>query len=217
VRPILCLVTDRRVSRWPLVQAIAAAVAGGVDWVQLREHDLDAAALLALAEDVRRAARESARLRGGQVTILVNRRLDVALALGDAGVHLGAVAVAPEDARRLLGPSLPVGVSTHAPAEVAAAARAGASYAFLAPIFAPRSKAATRPALGLAALAEASRAGIPVLAQGGCDAANAAALLAAGAAGLAVTGAILMADDPRAAAAAIRLALDAAGVKPPAA
>jgi len=217
VQPILCLVTDRRVCRRPLVQAIAAAVAGGVDWVQLREHDLGAAALLALAEEVRSAAREAARMRGGHVTILVNRRLDVALALGDAGVHLGSVAVAPEDARRLLGPSLPVGVSTHAPAEIAAAAAGGASYAFLAPIFAPRSKPATRPALGLAALAEASRAGIPVLAQGGCDAANAAALLAAGAAGLAVTGAILMAEDPRAAAAAIRLALDAAGIKPPAA
>jgi thiamine-phosphate pyrophosphorylase len=210
-------VTDRSVSRLPLTQAVAAAVAGGVDQVQIREQGLGAAALLALAEELAHAAREAARAGGRSVTIVVNRRLDVALALGNAGVHLGTGAVTVGDARRLLGPSLPVGVSAHAPAEVEAAARTAASYAFLAPIFAPRSKAATRPALGLAALAEAARARLPVLAQGGCDATNAAALVAAGAAGLAVTGAILMAEDPGAAAARIRHALDAAGATPPAA
>lgn len=172
-----------------------------MDWVQLRERDLPAAALLALAEEIARA---------GPVRIVINRRLDVALALGNAGVHLGFDAVGPADARRLLGSERLIGVSAHAPAEVAAAAHAGASYAVLAPIFAPHSKPATRPALGVAAIAEAARAGIPVLAQGGCDASNAVALLAAGAAGIAVTGAILMADDPGAAAREIRRALDAA-------
>jgi len=193
-------VSDRRVSRLPLAEAIAAAVAGGVDWVQLRERDLSAAALLALADDV---------LQRGVRTLVVNRRLDVALALGCAGVHLGFDAVTPADARRLLGPGGLVGVSAHGPAEVATAARSGASYAFLAPVFAPRSKRAERPALGPGALAEAARAGIPVLAQGGCDASNAGALVAAGAAGVAVTGAILISDDPGAAAAEIRRALDA--------
>ncbi len=123
-------------------------------------------------------------------------------------MHLGFDALPVREARRLLGAEALVGVSTHAPAEVDDAAQAGASYALLAPIFAPLSKAATRPPLGPAALAEAARAGIPVLAQGGCDASNAAALVAAGAAGVAVTGAILLADDPAAGAAELRRALD---------
>lgn len=216
-RPILCLVTDRRVCRLPLVAAVRDAVAAGVDMVQLRERDLGAAALLALAEEVADAARAAANARGASVHIVVNRRIDIALALGDAGVHLGFDAVGPEDARRLLGPRLPVGVSAHAPALVADAARAGASYALLAPIFVPRSKAQERPALGAAALAEAACAGIPVLAQGGCDASNAAAVLAAGARGVAVTGAVLMTPDPGAAAAQIRRALDHARIMPPAA
>lgn len=214
-RPILCLVTDRRISRTPLAAAVAAAVEAGVDAVQIRERDLGGAALLALADELAAAARRAARARGANVAIVVNRRTDVALALGDAGVHLGFDAVGPEDARRLLGADLPVGISAHTPGEVAAAARAGASYAFLAPIFAPRSKPQERPALGAAAIEAAARAGIPVLAQGGCDEASAAAVLAAGAAGIAVTGAILMAEDPGAAAARIRRALDEARVTPP--
>lgn len=191
---------------------MAAAVASGVDAVQIRERDLDAGALLALADEVAAGARRAAAARGARVAIVVNRRLDVALALGDAGVHLGFDAMAPEDARSLLGPTLPVGVSAHAATDVGAAERAGASYAFLAPIFAPRSKPQARPPLGVAAIGAAARAAIPVLAQGGCDASNVAAMLAAGAAGIAVTGAILMADDPGEAAAQLRRALDDAVV-----
>ncbi len=205
LRPILCLVTDRTVCRRPLAAAVAEAVAGGVDWVQIRERDLGGAALLDLTAEIARAA------QAANATVVVNRRLDVALALGGAGVHLGFDAVAPGDARELVGPDLPVGVSAHSAAEVLAAAEVGASYAFLAPIFSPRSKPATRPALGLEALTCAARAPMPVFAQGGCDASNAAAVLAAGASGIAVTGAILMADDPRAAAREIRRALDEAG------
>jgi thiamine-phosphate pyrophosphorylase len=206
-------VTDRRVSRLPLAEAVAEAVAGGVDWVQLRERDLEGAALLELAEEIAVAARLGARARpgGGAVQLIVNRRLDVALALGDAGVHLGFDAMAPAEARRLLGPTRLIGISAHAVAEVAAAATAGTSYACLAPIFLPRSKPATRPALGVGVLTDAARYGIPVLAQGGAQAANAAELVAAGAAGVAVTGAILLADDPGAAATQLRHALDLGG------
>ncbi len=200
-------------SRLPLAEAVAEAVAGGVDWVQLRERVLEGAALLELSEEIAVAARLGARARpgGGAVQLIVNRRLDVALALGDAGVHLGFDAMAPAEARRLLGPTRLIGISAHAVTEVAAAARASASYACLAPIFLPRSKPATRPALGVGVLAEAARCGIPVLAQGGAQAANAAELVAAGAAGVAVTGAILLADDPGAAAMQLRRALDLGG------
>jgi thiamine-phosphate diphosphorylase len=146
--------------------------------------------------------------------VIVNRRSDVALAIGAEGVHLGFDAVDTEVARQLLGPEALVGVSCHAHEEVHAGGSAsGASYAHLAPIFPPLSKAASRPALGLGALRAAAGAR-PVLAQGGVEASNAGACLEAGAAGIAVTGAVLMAEDPGAAAAALRAALDAAASHP---
>ena len=158
------------------------------------------------------AAREAAARAGHTLQVIVNRRADVALAIGAEGVHLGFDAVDTEVARQLLGPDALLGVSCHAPEEVHAAA--GASYAHLAPIFTPLSKAASRPALGPDALRQAARARRPVLAQGGVEASNAAACLEAGAAGIAVTGTVLMADDPGAAAAALRAVLDAAPSRP---
>jgi thiamine-phosphate pyrophosphorylase len=137
--------------------------------------------------------------------VIVNRRIDVALAIGADGVHLGYDAVDAGTARQLLGADALVGVSCHASGELSRAR--GASYALLAPIFAPISKPASRPPLGLGALARGAGE-LPVLAQGGIDAAGAAAAVAAGAAGVAVTGAILMAADAAAAAATLRRALD---------
>jgi len=193
--------------------ALAAAVAGGADWVQLRERALEARALLAWTDAVSAAARAAAG-RERRVAILVNRRVDVALAAEADGVHLGFDAMDPARARALVGPGRLVGVSAHAPAELAAAAAGGADYAHLAPIFAPFSKPPERPPLGLAALAAARGAGLAVLAQGGIDAARAAAAVRAGAVGVAVTGAVLGAPDPGAAARALRAALDAAVAEP---
>jgi len=192
--------------------SVAAAVAGGADWVQLRERALPARELLAWADAVSAAARAAAG-RERRVRILVNRRVDVALAAEADGVHLGFDAMAAAQARALLGAGRLVGVSAHAAAELAAAAAEGADYAHLAPIFAPFSKAPERPALGLAALAASRDAGLPVLAQGGIDAARAADAVRAGAAGVAVTGAVLGAADPGAAARALRAALDAAAAE----
>jgi thiamine-phosphate pyrophosphorylase len=204
---VLCLVTDRTVSRAPLPEAVAAAVAGGVDWVQVREKELEGAALLALCEELAEAAR---RARPG-VRVLVNRRCDVALAAGLDGVQLGFDAAPPPAARRLLGARALVGASTHAAGELDAASLAAVSHLQLAPVFEPLSKPAGRPLAGLATLTEAAaRAGVPVLAQGGVDASNAADCIRAGAAGVCVTGAILSAGDPGRAAAALRRALDEA-------
>jgi thiamine-phosphate pyrophosphorylase len=183
----------------------AAAVGGGVDWIQVREPELEGAALLALVAAVAAAARDAA--RGRPLRILVNRRLDVALAAGADGVHLGQAALEPAAARRWLPAGALVGVSTHAASEALAAR--DADYLQLAPVFAPLSKPAGRPPLGLAALAAAAAGRLPVLAQGGIDAAAAAAARAAGAAGVAVTGAIWLAPDPQSAAARLREALDA--------
>jgi thiamine-phosphate pyrophosphorylase len=200
-------VTDRRSARAPLPEAVAAAVAAGVDWVQVREKDLEGAALLALAEELAAAAR---RARPG-VRVLVNRRCDVALAAALDGVHLGFDALPPAAARRLLGAGVLVGASTHAAGELDADALAALSYAQLAPVFPPLSKPAGGPALGLAALREAAAAApLPMLAQGGVDASNAADCIRAGAAGVCVTGAILAAADAGRAAAELRRALDGA-------
>ncbi len=200
--------TDRGWARTPLARAVAAAVAAGVDWVQIRERDLDGAALLALAEEIAAAARAGAAARGGDVALLINRRMDVALALPASGVHLGFDAAPPRAARTLLGPGSILGAATHSADEARAAAPRDLDYVQLAPVFAPRSKPVARAPLGLHALREACHAPLPVLAQGGIDAGNAAAVVAAGAAGVAVTGAILGADDPGRAAAALRSALD---------
>ena len=183
---------------------VAAAVRGGVDWIQVRERALEGAALLGLVDAVAAAARAAAGQRG--VRVLVNRRLDVVLSAGADGIHLGGDGMPPAVARRLLPQGALVGISTHAVAEALAAQEV--DYVQLAPIFAPLSKPADRPALGLAALAAAAAGPLPVLAQGGIDARSAAAARDAGAAGVAVTGAIWLAPDPRAAAEGLREALD---------
>jgi len=185
-------------------------VAAGVDWVQVRERDLDGAALLALVDSLSGAARDAAQRAGREVRILVNRRADVALASNADGVHLGFDALDVITVRSLLGTDALVGVSTHSAAEARAARAAGADYVHLAPVFPPISKAPSRPPLGPAAVAAAAPNSPPILAQGGVDAGNAAALLAAGAAGVAVTGAIQGADDPARAARDLRRALDTA-------
>ncbi len=207
--PILCLVVDRGAVHGDLTRCVAAAVGAGVDWVQIRERDLEGAALLAHAEEINRAARQAAAQRGGRVEIFVNRRIDIALALGANGVQLGFDAVDPQTARRLLGTDAKIGISAHHPDEIRAAPP-GVDCAQLAPIFQPLSKPREGPYLGLRAVAEAAGCDIPVIAQGGITPANATAIAAAGAAGIAVTGAILSAPDPAAATQALRAALAAA-------
>jgi thiamine monophosphate synthase len=231
--PILCLVVDRSAVRGDLASCVAAAVGAGVDWVQIRERNLEGAALLAHAEEIDLAARQAAAQRGGRVEIFVNRRIDIALAIGADGVQLGFDAVDPPTARRLLWTDaqieengrteangraeangkteadIKIGISAHHPDEIRAAAPE-VDYAQLAPISQPLSKPHAGPCLGVRAVAEAARYGIPVIAQGGITAANATAIAAAGAAGIAVTGAILSAPDPASATRALRAALAAA-------
>jgi thiamine-phosphate pyrophosphorylase len=186
--------------------AVAAAVRAGVDWVQVRDRSLEGAALLARVDGIRAEVLRGSSDRERPARVIVNRRIDVALAAGADGVHLGFDGATAEDARALLGPEAEVGVSAHAPEEIDAE---HVSYVHLAPIHPPLSKAAGRPPLGVAALVEAVGRGVPVIAQGGLDASNAREAIEAGAAGIAVTGAILQAPDPRGAARTLRQALDA--------
>ena len=182
---------------------LRSACDAGVDWIQLRDRSCDGAALLAAADCAVTAGRASARA----VRVVVNRRADVARAAGADGVHLGFDAPPAARVRALLGGQAWIGVSLHDPAAVGA--EPDADYAHLAPIFAPLSKPLERIPLGLAGLRAARSSRMTVIAQGGIEPANARAVLAAGAAGIAVTGAISGAPDPARAVRALRSALDA--------
>ena len=204
---MLCLVIDRGVLRTDLEDVVEASVAAGVDWVQVRERALEGEPLARLVESVQGAAQRGSRRSGSPCRVIVNRRCDVALACRADGVHLGFDALTPAVARELLGDAALLGRSLHAPEEIDP--EQGLDYVHLAPIFPPLSKSSERPPLELAGLRAACGRGVPVLAQGGVGAEHAGEILAAGALGLAVTGAILMAEDPSAAARALRRALDA--------
>lgn len=202
--PALYLITDRHAAAGPLAPAVAAALAG-VDprrvCVQLREKDLPARELFALGREVLAACRA----RG--VPLLVNDRVDVARALGADGVHLGGESL-PASAVRRLWPEALVGVSCHSPEELGAGAE-GADFATWGPVFPTPSKARYGAPVGTSRLAEARALGLPLLALGGIEAANAAGLAAAGFAGIACIRAVFSAQDPGVAARALLDAFDA--------
>ncbi len=167
-----------------LRNSILRAAAAGAGWIQIREKDLESGDLVEL---VRFAVAES---RAAGTRILVNDRLDVALAANAAGVHLGENSVPLETViawRRSSGRSdFLVGVSCHSLESARAAWRGGADYIFFGPVFATPSKAAYGAPQGLERLREVCGAvEIPVLAIGGVNLENARECLAAGAAGLA--------------------------------
>jgi len=193
--PLVHLITDRRLAP-DLAARAEEALAGlppGVAAVHLREKDLGGRDLLVLA----RALVAVCRSRGQ--ALLVNDRLDVALAAGADGVHLPAAGVPPAEARRLLGPAALVGVSCHSAAEVARARAGGASFATFSPIYDTPSKRAYGPPVGLEALRDAVRLGLPLVALGGVDAGRVAEVRGAGAAGVAAIRAWLSGGDPAAA------------------
>lgn len=202
----LYLITDRRQARGgDILAAVERALAGGVRAVQLREKDLSGRDLYTLAVAMRRLAS----LHGAK--LLVNDRVDVALACGAEGVHLGVASVPPLVARRLLGPDALIGCSTHDEAQLAAAADGGADFATFGPVFATPSKAPFGPPVGIPALRRACRsARIPVFALGGVGPGNVADAVSAGAAGVGVISAILGAEDPCAAATNLFARLEAA-------
>ncbi len=139
-------------------------------------------------------------LRPAGIPFIVNDRVDVAIAAGADGVHLGQSDMSVADARALIGPEPILGLSITAPADLAASALAGVDYLGVGPVFATATKADAAPAMGLAGLAAVRAASrLPIVAIGGIDAANAAAVIAAGADGVAVVSAICAAADAGAA------------------
>jgi thiamine-phosphate pyrophosphorylase len=201
--PRLYVVSDRQQTQGrPLVQVMTSAAQGGAGMVQLREKDLSARELCALGEELHVA------LATHHVPLLINDRLDVALALGAAGVHLAGHSLPTAHARRVLGPHHLIGVSTHSIAQARVAMDEGADFIVFGPVFETPSKMVYGPPQGLRQLADVVRhVTIPVLAIGGIDADNLTLVMRAGAHGVAMIRAILAAPDPGAAARHLRLLL----------
>jgi thiamine-phosphate pyrophosphorylase len=204
---VVCYVTDRNGlgSGDPVEKVlgrIRAAVAAGVDWVQIREKDLAARELLALARAAIGITHENA--GAGKAGVVVNDRLDVALAAGAAGVHLGGESLPARDVVRWCrGGNAPaeflIGVSCHSFEEAREAENAGASYAFFGPIFETPSKERFGVPQGVARLAEVCRAvRIPVIAIGGVSEENGPECIRAGAAGIAAIRLFQEPGDPAA-------------------
>jgi thiamine-phosphate pyrophosphorylase len=199
---ILCYVTDRRALQGATVpggdgstglaptnlqllhDSIRRAASAGIHWIQIREKDLGGSSL---AELTRFAIAET---RGTSVRVLVNDRLDVALAANAAGIHLGEKSVPLEAVTgwrsRAGRPDFLIGVSCHSLKSARVAERGGADYIFFGPVFATPSKAAFGAPQGIERLTEVCAAvAIPVLAIGGVNSKNADDCIAAGAAGIA--------------------------------
>ena len=188
------LVTDRRLAEPAILAAAALAAASSASvMVQLREKDLPAARLLAMA----RFLREELAGEPG-VLLSLNGRFDLALAAGAGGVHLTSSGPPVARVRAAVGEGLRIGASTHSESEVRKAERQGADYVLFGPVFETPSKRGMGEAKGLPGLAAAVRAAgkMPVLAVGGIDAARAARCLEVGARGVAVIRAVLAAADP---------------------
>jgi thiamine-phosphate pyrophosphorylase len=186
----LYFVTDRKqTAARSLVDVVHAALGGGVRAVQLREKDLGGGELYRLAARVRKIT-ERYRAR-----LLINDRLDVALAVGADGVHLGQTSFPVAATRRLLGPGKLIGVSTHSLAEITAAA--GADFVVFGPVYFTPSKAAYGEPQGVDRLREATvQSSVPVFAIGGINADRISDVLTAGAYGVAMISAISAASDP---------------------
>ncbi|MBM4154847.1 MAG: thiamine phosphate synthase [Lentisphaerae bacterium] len=193
------VVTDRALAGGrPLADVVAAALDGGAGIVQVREKILDSRAFFDEVLAVIRVARALGR------PVIVNDRVDVALAAGADGVHVGQGDLPCEAVRRMAGPERIVGVSVGSVAEAVAAERAGADYLGISPVFATPTKTDAPPATGLDGLRRIRQAvRLPLVAIGGIHAGNAADVIRAGADGVAVVSAVMAAADPRAAAAGL--------------
>jgi thiamine-phosphate pyrophosphorylase len=187
MRPVICMITDGQLAAGrggaALVDMVRSAARAGVHLIQLRERTLDDRALAALTGECVNA------VRGTRARIVVNDRLDVALAARAHGVHLKGDSFAAQRAREMATPGFLIGRSVHGVAEAKRASDGDAAdYLMFGTVFASASKPGLEPA-GLAMLADAARAAIvPLLAVGGITADNAAMVAQAGADGLAAIG-----------------------------
>jgi len=192
----LYLVTDRALCGGrPLEEVAALAVAGGAACVQLREKDLSTRAFVDLARSLK------AVLAPLGAPLLINDRLDVALAAEADGVHVGQQDMPCEVVRRFLGPRAIIGLSVETWEDVERAQDQPVDYLGVSPVFPTPTKTDTKAAWGLEGIARIRAfSRHPLVAIGGLNAANAAQAVLAGAGGIAVVSAICASPDPRSAA-----------------
>ena len=196
----LYLCTDRALSLGrPLIQAVEAAIKGGVTMVQLREKKASAGEFFALAQALLTLTRPLG------VPLIINDRLDIALAAGAEGLHIGQSDLPLKEARRIAGDDFIIGVSAAVPEDALEAERDGADYIGAGSVFPTGSKADVSAVIGLGGLrAICGAVKIPVAAIGGIGPGNAPAVMEAGAAGVAVISAILSQPDIQEAASILR-------------
>ena len=194
------LVTDSALCKGrPLTEVVKAAVEGGVSCVQLREKTMGTRDFLDLALAIKQV------LLPYRVPLVINDRIDVALACGAEGVHLGQSDMPVTHARRLLPAHVFIGWSVENMDHVQQAAQLPVDYLGVSPVFATPTKTDTAPPWGLEGLRRVKQmTSLPLVAIGGIHAGNALPLLQAGAEGLAVVSAICSADNPQQAAAQLK-------------
>ena len=184
----ICLVTDRR--RRPPIEQAAEAADAGIDLIQIREPDLDASELAAIVTRIVQIT------RGSRSRVVVNDRLDIALACEADGVHLRGDSIPASRARAIVPPGFLIGRSVHGTAEALAAAP-HVDYLIAGTVFPTTSKPGRTEFLGLHGLASIARAvSVPVLAIGGMTAEHVVEMSAAGAAGIAAVTLFTDADRP---------------------
>lgn len=200
----LCLVTDRGACAGrPLEEVVRRALDGGISSVQLREKDLGTREFVAQAKALKALL--------GSTPLIINDRVDVALACGAAGVHVGQSDMDPEDARRLLGPQAILGLSVETWEDVMRAQDQPVDYLGVSPVFGTPTKTDTKGAWGLEGLARIRTfSRHPLVAIGGIHQGNVGEVVRAGAEGIAVVSAICGAEEPEEAARRLCVAMGAA-------
>ena len=199
----LCLVTDRSQARGSLEEAVEACLGAGLKAVQLREKDMAVRDLLSVAQRLREATRHAG------AKLFVNDRTDVALAVGADGVQRTGASLPVAALRSICPTGFTIGASVHSTAEARIAEPEGADFLIFGPVFDTPSKRQYGPPQGLSSLERvASAVRLPVLAVGGITPSRVGEVLRAGAAGVAVIGAILGTERP---ADAVKAFLDALG------
>lgn len=207
--PSLCVILDADVAAragWPTLDLAAAYLRGGARVLQLRAKSMPGAELLATSSAVVQLARRY------QAHVIVNDRADIARLAGADGVHVGQEDLAPSPVRAIIGDTAIVGLSTHTIEQVDRAVREPVSYVAVGPVFGTATKATGCEPVGLARVREAARRaaarGVPLVAIGGITLENAASVLDAGAASVAIISDLLCTGDPEARVRAVLKALN---------
>ncbi|MFH0860648.1 MAG: thiamine phosphate synthase [Candidatus Altiarchaeota archaeon] len=186
----LYFITDRKLSKKSVESTVEDAVKGGVKVVQYREKELPAGEMLRVAENLRDITREAG------VLFLVNDRVDIALAVGADGVHLGQDDMPIEIARRLLGRESVIGVTVHNVREARDAERRGADYLGMSPVFSTSTKSDAGEPAGVELIREVKKVvAVPCVAIGGIIMENLQEVIDAGADSVAMISAILSQED----------------------